>query len=224
MASAAEAGGRNPDIARGMVDFKTTISIPEMNFNKENGQIISLTSEEALKLGYADHIASSEQEVIQWMGYSTDDVIHVERTWAEKAAEILTNPIVQTLLLFIGIAGIVIELIVPGFGVPGILGILGFGLYFSAIISLVLQVRRRGCCLLSVWLCLYLKCSSQALVFWASWVPSALSPELFGQHTTCSMRLYLWALPLQLRLPWWRSSRLYSRTEGYGTVLYLKKV
>lgn len=224
MASAAEAGGRNPDIARGMVDSKTTISIPEMNFNKENGQIISLTSEEALELGYADHIASSEQEVIQWMGYSTDDVIHVERTWAEKAAEILTNPIVQTLLLFIGIAGVVIELLVPGFGVPGILGILGFGLYFSAIISLVLQVRRRGCCLLSVWLCLSLKCSSQALVFWAFWVQSVLSPELFAQHTTCSTRLYLWALPLQLRLPWWRSSRLYSRTEGYGTVLYLKKV
>ncbi|ADM71006.1 hypothetical protein GMA19_03207 [Paenibacillus polymyxa E681] len=130
MASAAEAGGRNPDIARGMVDSKTTVSIPEMNFSKENGQIVSLTSEEALKLGYADHIASSEQEVIQWMGYSTDDVIHVERTWVEKAAEILTNPIVQTLLLFIGIAGVVIELLVPGFGVPGILGILGFGLYF----------------------------------------------------------------------------------------------
>lgn len=130
MASAAEAGGRNPDIARGMVDSKSTVSIPEMNFNKENGQIISLTSEEALKLGYADYIASSEQEVIQWMGYSTDDVIHVERTWAEKAAEILTNPIVQTLLLFVGIAGVVIELLVPGFGVPGILGVLGFGLYF----------------------------------------------------------------------------------------------
>lgn len=130
MASAAESGGRNPDIAKGMVDPQMTVAIPELNFKKEQGQIISLTSEEALKLGYADHIASSEQEAIQWMGYSTDDVIHVEQTATEKAAEILTHPIVQTLLLFIGIAGVVIEVLVPGFGVPGILGMLGFGLYF----------------------------------------------------------------------------------------------
>ena len=36
----------------------------------------------------------------------------------------------MTLLLFIGIAGVIIEVIVPGFGVPGILGVVAFVLYF----------------------------------------------------------------------------------------------
>lgn len=37
----------------------------------------------------------------------------------------------MTVLLFLGIAGVIIELIVPGFGVPGIVGIVCFVLYFS---------------------------------------------------------------------------------------------
>jgi membrane-bound serine protease (ClpP class) len=37
---------------------------------------------------------------------------------------------VSTLLLILGIAGIGIELLVPGFGVPGIVGLAAFALYF----------------------------------------------------------------------------------------------
>lgn len=71
MASAAEAGGRNPDIARGMVDSKTTVSIPEMNFNKENGQIISLTSEEALEVGLC-----GSHRVFRTRSYPVDGLQH----------------------------------------------------------------------------------------------------------------------------------------------------
>src|SRR5690606_2295557 len=49
---------------------------------------------------------------------------------AEHAGRFLTHPAVQIILLIIGIAGLVIELLVPGFGAPGILGIAGFTLYF----------------------------------------------------------------------------------------------
>lgn len=54
----------------------------------------------------------------------------MEHTGAEKMSQFLTNPIIMTILLFIGITGIVIELIVPGFGAPGIIGTLAFVLYF----------------------------------------------------------------------------------------------
>lgn len=130
MASVAEANGRNPQIAEGMVDTKIEVRMDEIGKVKQQGEIIALTSEEALKTGYADHIASSRQEVIQWMGYGTDDVFEVNKTPLERFAEFLTNPWVQVLLLFLGIAGVVIELLVPGFGVPGIVGIVAFGLYF----------------------------------------------------------------------------------------------
>lgn len=130
MASAAKSGGRETDIAEGMADVNMKVEMPEIGKTKEVGQIIALTHEEALKVGYADKIAKSTNEVIEWMGYSTNDVFHMERTFSEKLATILTNPIVMTLLLFIGIAGVIIEVIVPGFGVPGILGTAAFVLYF----------------------------------------------------------------------------------------------
>lgn len=130
MAGAAEVSKRNPEIAKGMTDVDMVVNMPEINDTKEKGEIISLTSEQALKVGYADTIAKTTDEVITWMGYSTDDVFRVEQSGAEKFSEFLTSPIIMTLLLFMGIAGVIIELIVPGFGIPGILGITGFVLYF----------------------------------------------------------------------------------------------
>lgn len=130
MASAAESQGRQKEIAQGMTDLKMKVEMPEIGKTKEAGEIIALSPDEALKVGYADKIANSTNEVIEWMGYSTSDVFHMERTFSEKLATFLTSPGVMTLLLFIGIAGVIIEVIVPGFGVPGILGIAAFVLYF----------------------------------------------------------------------------------------------
>lgn len=130
MAAAAESSGRNAKIAAGMADINMVVDMPEIGETKEKGEIIALSSEQALKVGYADKIASSPEEVVSWMGYANDDLIQVERTGAEKIAAFLTHPVVMTILLFLGIAGIVIELIVPGFGVPGIIGVAAFVLYF----------------------------------------------------------------------------------------------
>lgn len=130
MSAAADLQHRNPRIAEGMVDPSISVDMPELGRSKEKGQIISLSSNEAVKVGYADTVAGSTNEVIHWMGYSGEDTVRVERTMAENMAMFLTNPIVMTLLLFLGIAGVVIELLIPGFGIPGILGIVAFGLYF----------------------------------------------------------------------------------------------
>ncbi|MED5020366.1 NfeD family protein [Paenibacillus chibensis] len=130
MSAAAESSGRNADIAAGMADINTVVDLPEIGQKKEKGEIIALSTEQALKVGYADTIASSPEEVAAWMGYSTDNMFMMQHTGAEKVASFLTNPIVMTILLFLGIAGIVIELIVPGFGVPGIIGVTAFVLYF----------------------------------------------------------------------------------------------
>ena len=41
----------------------------------------------------------------------------MEQTFSEKLATFLTHPVSWRALLFIGIAGVIIEVIVPGFGV-----------------------------------------------------------------------------------------------------------
>lgn len=130
MAGAAALNGRDPDIAAGMTDINLVVDKPELGVNKSKGEIIALTSEGALKAGYSDATRNTPEEAAAWLGYSTDDVFRVQHTGAEKLSQFLTHPAVMTILLFIGIAGVVIELLVPGFGVPGILGTLAFVLYF----------------------------------------------------------------------------------------------
>ncbi|WP_322905013.1 NfeD family protein [Paenibacillus campi] len=49
---------------------------------------------------------------------------------ASQIAVFLTHPVVSTILLFIGIAGIAIEILVPGVIAPGAIGIVAFGLFF----------------------------------------------------------------------------------------------
>ncbi len=130
MVSAAELNGRNPDIALAMVDPDAVVDMPEIGRAKEKGQILTLSAEEALKVGYSDRMAKTAAEVIAWKGLSDRPVVELEPTFAERVAQWLTTPGVSTLLLIIGIAGIGIEFLIPGFGVPGIAGMAAFALYF----------------------------------------------------------------------------------------------
>ncbi|OXM86111.1 NfeD family protein [Paenibacillus rigui] len=130
MRAAAELRGRDPQIAEAMVDKNVGVTMKPIGRTVPKGQLVSLTAEEAVKVGYAETTAKDLNEVIRYLVGTEHPVIHLKPTPAEAFSRWLTQPLIATLLLFIGIAGIAIELFVPGFGVPGIVGLLGFGLYF----------------------------------------------------------------------------------------------
>ncbi|TDF96737.1 NfeD family protein [Paenibacillus piri] len=130
MRAAAELRGRNPKIAEAMVDKNAGVAMNEIARTVPQGQLVSLTAEEAVKVGYAELVAGNVDEVIRYIGGEGHPVLHIEPTPAETFSRFITQPLVSMILLFLGIAGIAIELFVPGFGVPGIIGLLGFGLYF----------------------------------------------------------------------------------------------
>lgn len=130
MRSAAELRGRNPVIAEGMVDKNAVVDMPQIGRKSGPGEIVSLTAEEAVKVGYAEKIASTLDETVEFIGLKDATILLFEPTFAEKLARFLVNPVIMTILLIVGIAGVAIELLVPGFGLPGILGVSGFALYF----------------------------------------------------------------------------------------------
>ncbi|CAI6018126.1 NfeD family protein [Cohnella sp. JJ-181] len=130
MRSAAEMNGRDGQIAAGMVNPDIVVEMKALNKTKQKGQIISLSADEALKTGYAEGKAATAEEAIAAEGLAKLPVVHENPSLAERISQMLTSPGIATLLLMVGIAGVLIELIVPGFGVPGILGLLSFGLYF----------------------------------------------------------------------------------------------
>lgn len=130
MKTAAELRQRNGMIAVGMVDKNVVVPMPELGETKHEGQIIALTTEGALAVGYSEQTVNNLQEVLEFIQLPQATVIEFNPSVAEKWASFLVHPVVRTILLLVGIAGIAIELFVPGIGIPGLLGLLGFGLYF----------------------------------------------------------------------------------------------
>ncbi|MFO7153466.1 MAG: nodulation protein NfeD [Caldicoprobacter oshimai] len=124
--STAELKGRDPQIAAAMVD--KSIAIPGI---KEKGSLLDLTAEEARRYGYADAIADDVNEALAYLGWANAQVYRVEPDFKVRVAQFLTRTDVASLLLLIGMVAIIIEVFVPGFGVPGIIGIICFGLYFG---------------------------------------------------------------------------------------------
>ena len=58
-------------------------------------------------------------------------ITEVEATLADRIVFFITNPLISSLLLSLGILGIFIEIRTPGFGIPGFLGLLCVGLFFG---------------------------------------------------------------------------------------------
>jgi membrane-bound serine protease (ClpP class) len=58
------------------------------------------------------------------------DIRRATQTWAETLVRFLTHPVVSSLLMTIGLLGILVEIRTPGFALPGILGLSSLGLFF----------------------------------------------------------------------------------------------
>ena len=121
----AEARKRPPRIAEAMVD--RDVEIPRLI---QKGKLLTLTTAEALKHKVADFRAETVESVLQQLGLAGAQVKRASPNWAEGLVRFLTNPVVSSLLMTIGMLGVILEIRTPGFGVPGALGIASLALFF----------------------------------------------------------------------------------------------
>lgn len=126
-AASAEARKRPPAIAEAMVD-KNHDTIEGLS---KKGEILTFTSEVALKYGYCDHIVASITSVLRILNLENAKVQVVEPTSAEWLARYLTNPSISVILFTVGFWCLVIEIFIAGFGVIGILGITCLAFFFG---------------------------------------------------------------------------------------------
>jgi len=124
-AATAEARKRPIALAEAMVD--ADVEVPGV---VAKGKLLTLSTSEALRLKMADHRADSLEQVLQQVGLAGAEVRRLEPNWAENVVRFLTHPMVSSLLISVGMLGILMELRTPGFGVPGIAGAAGLGLFF----------------------------------------------------------------------------------------------
>lgn len=121
----AEARNRNPQIAEAMVD--PDVVIPGLI---EAEKLLTLTTSQAIEHGIADYTADSLEATLEAVGLAGADVFRAEQTWAESIVRFITNPVVSSLLMTLGLLGLLVEIRTPGFGVPGGIGVLSIALFF----------------------------------------------------------------------------------------------
>lgn len=122
----AERTGRDPELVAAMADADVTIE-----GLKEKGKILSLTARQALDLHFADSMASSRADLLKSQNLTGAKVTEVKPNMAERIAQMATNPYISPILLTIGIVGVITEILTPGFGIPGLLGLFSFSLFFG---------------------------------------------------------------------------------------------
>ncbi|HHV79290.1 MAG TPA: nodulation protein NfeD [Firmicutes bacterium] len=122
----AEKRGKDPRVAAAMAD--ASVEIPGII---EKGRLLNLTAAKAKEIGFADGVVESLEDVLKAVGLPEASVEIVQWNGAEKIARFATDPTIAPLLLAAGIGGLFVEALVPGFGLPGLVGIVSLALFFG---------------------------------------------------------------------------------------------
>jgi len=155
--AAAKEAGRNPSIAEAMVDADIELVLARIDgeetvirrddfFDERSrlgpartveldvicpkGELLNITASEAFEYGFTDGIAESRTDLLtNILGVNEADTIVVTRTWSEALVDFLQS--IHWLLLIGGLVFLYVEFKIPGFGVPGIVGISLLALLFE---------------------------------------------------------------------------------------------
>jgi membrane-bound serine protease (ClpP class) len=126
MRALAEAAGLDPEVAAAMVDEDI-----EIDGVVDSGKLLTLTTEEAVDIGYATEIADLAA-LLDVLGHSEAPVVTVNANWAERVVRFFSNPVVAPFLLTLGFLGLLTEIKTPAFGMAGAVGLLALSLFFGS--------------------------------------------------------------------------------------------
>lgn len=127
MRAAAQKNGRRADIAEGMVDEKIVVE-----GLVDSSKLITLTTAEAIKFGYADTVLNDLSSVVNYLNGESIDIVTTNFNFSEEILKFINNPIVSSLLIMIGLVGLFTEVKTPGWGVPGTAGVIALAIFFGS--------------------------------------------------------------------------------------------
>ncbi len=92
------------------------------------GELLTMDDVEARRLGFSRMSVESLDEMLERMDIGAHQVVRIEEVWSESFVRLIST--IAPVLMMIGLASLYTELQAPGFGVPGIIGIICLGLVF----------------------------------------------------------------------------------------------
>ncbi len=95
-------------------------------------KLLTLTANRAKNFGLIPATVDNEDGVMSFLGFSGARKVHIEMTAPERVFRWLSNPMVSGILFMIALGAMYLEIKTPGFGIPGIVSILAFMLFFGS--------------------------------------------------------------------------------------------
>ncbi|MGB5502574.1 MAG: ATP-dependent Clp protease proteolytic subunit, partial [Polyangiales bacterium] len=134
MRATAEANGRRGDIAEAMVDNEVVIK-----GIVDAGKLLTLDTDQALKLGMADGKAANLDEVLAMLTLENPKIEKGELNWGEEIARWLTEPTISGLLLSVGMLGLMVAFYTRTVGAFTLVGFVSLAMFFGghAVVHLV---------------------------------------------------------------------------------------
>ena len=123
----AEEKGFDPRIGEAMVD--EAVEVPGV---VAAGQLLTLTTGEAIELGVADGEVEDYAGLLSALDLAETATVEARPNWAEGIVRFLSNPLVAPFLLSFGFLGLIIEIKTPTFGLAGGIGLLSLAAFFGA--------------------------------------------------------------------------------------------
>src|SRR5690606_34684279 len=117
---------RDPNIAEAFLDPAVSLS-----YHKDEGQVVTFTSSEAVNAGIADAEVRTQDDVFNQLQISAPNVMEHQLTWVDKVIALLINPMVSGLLIMGIIGGIYFELQTPGIGFALVVAVISAALFFA---------------------------------------------------------------------------------------------
>jgi len=124
MSTAAIENGRPEEVIHAMTDKRVVI-----DGYSEEGELLTLSSHQAVELGVSDVLCDNIKEVLEYFQLGETYEI-AQYTLSDKVASLLTNSITLSILFTLGFVFMIIEIFTAGFGVAGVISIVSFILYF----------------------------------------------------------------------------------------------
>jgi membrane-bound serine protease (ClpP class) len=93
------------------------------------GELLTMDDQEAHEYGFSKKSVGSIEEILSTLEINTYRIIRVEESWSEVFVRLIAK--IAPVLMMIGFAALYTELKAPGFGLPGIIGIICLALVFG---------------------------------------------------------------------------------------------
>ena len=126
MRATAEAKNRDPNIAEAFVD--PNVEVPGIN---PKGKVLTLTTSEAIKIGYCEAEVNTMEAVLRAEGYVDYQISRHQESLIDKAIAFLISPAISGILILLIIGGLYFEMQSPGIGFALLVSIIAALLYFA---------------------------------------------------------------------------------------------